>query len=525
MLSAVALVASADDANWKARREALKNRERPIIYNTDGCDMLYYPASEPITPAAFNAIRLTRYPKTKISTVYYCPQSSGFGFFTTRKAGEFNNRQVPIRKEVRNAAGDFAKIGTDALEMAVAFCHTNGLEVFVSVRVNDTHDSYLPPELKQLSSHPLFPPFKEAHPDCLFGARERGKTPPFCAWSAVDFAREEVRAHMRKFVRDLVENYDVDGIEYDFQRHFQLFKSVAWGGTASEAELSLMTAFMVELRTITEEVGKRRGRPILVSIRTQDSLGYNRDAGIDLERWLEKGVADLWSMTSYYRLEDWESSVALARKYGVKCYAVLDESRIERKARRVADKGARCIPGRNTVPFNMARFAAVAAAGFDGVELFNLDDVWAKSGPIVNTDPRQTDGFDKLYFAVDRGTGGYEPGRFVKGGMKYWKLPKVIPSELYRIAAGRPERFRISMGEKPTAKVRATALALVGTKTQLPAVLKINGQAARLTAFSDGLYTFELPAGSWKLGPNEFEFTLEGEGEYLFNDFAVKFKY
>jgi hypothetical protein len=89
----------------------------------------------------------------------------------------------------------------------------------------------------------------------------------FCNWSAVDFAHEKVRAHMRKFVRELVDNYDVDGIEYDFNRHAQLFKSVAMGGEASQPELDLMTAFMGELRAITEEAGHRKGRPIIVDAR------------------------------------------------------------------------------------------------------------------------------------------------------------------------------------------------------------------------------------------------------------------
>ena len=69
---------------------------------------------------------------------------------------------------------------------------------------------------------------------------------------------------MKDFVKDFVENYDVDGIEYDFFRHGQLFKTVGWGAYATEAQLELMTEFMLELRAITEAAGRKKGKPILV---------------------------------------------------------------------------------------------------------------------------------------------------------------------------------------------------------------------------------------------------------------------
>ena len=71
----------------------------------------------------------------------------------------------------------------------------------------------------------------------------------------MDFSHPEVRARMRNFVREFAAGYDIDGIEYDFMRHMQLFRSVAWGGVASSRELATMTEFLRELRAITEEEG------------------------------------------------------------------------------------------------------------------------------------------------------------------------------------------------------------------------------------------------------------------------------
>ena len=79
---------------------------------------------------------------------------------------------------------------------------------------------------------------------------------------------------------------------------------------------------------MTEELGRRRGRPILVAIRVPDSVDYCRFIGLDLEKWLSEGLTDLLIVTGYTQLNPWDYSVKLARKYGVKVYPSLDEPRV-----------------------------------------------------------------------------------------------------------------------------------------------------------------------------------------------------
>ena len=84
----------------------------------------------------------------------------------------------PPDAPVYNAAEDFAKKGTDALEMASAFCRRKGLEIFVSIRMNDTHDNR---GAKPPNSH--FSLFKQQHPECLMGTMTN--RPRYCAFQAV----------------------------------------------------------------------------------------------------------------------------------------------------------------------------------------------------------------------------------------------------------------------------------------------------------------------------------------------------
>ena len=379
---------SAPDNVWAARRAEALARPRTFVYNTDGNDAHNWPSNLPVTVENFTGRRLVHALGTRITTVSYCPLSSGFGRLTCRKAGEAYC--VKSQRGKGHVSADLFAMGTDPLEIASEFCRTNGLEIFVSIRVNDTHDaagSFEKPD-------PLFPDFKKNNPDCLMGRPEKGHRPPFCNWSAVDFSHEKVRAHMRTFVRDLVENYDLDGIEYDFNRHMQLFKSVAMGGEASQAELDLMTAFMRELRAITEEVGRKKNHPILVVMRAPDSVDYCRAVGIDLARWFDEKLVDIWIGGGYFCLNPWKVSADFAHRHGVKFYASMDETRIPGAAAR------RPIPplkGRMSIPFYAARFADAMASGCDGVYVFNIEGKFLHQ--VAGIDPLRTKGRDGRPFA------------------------------------------------------------------------------------------------------------------------------
>ena len=46
------------DEQWAAMRAEAVNRTRPLVYNTDGCDMLYWPTNLPVTVGNFTGRRL-----------------------------------------------------------------------------------------------------------------------------------------------------------------------------------------------------------------------------------------------------------------------------------------------------------------------------------------------------------------------------------------------------------------------------------------------------------------------------------
>ena len=111
--------------------------------------------------------------------------------------------------------GELLEQGTDPLKIMVDFCKKNDIEIFWTIRMNDIHDAYY-------DSIFDFNEFKKAHPEYLVGTKE--DPPRFGPWSAVDYGHEKVRELSLRYIEEVCQNYDIDGIELDFMRHETYFK-------------------------------------------------------------------------------------------------------------------------------------------------------------------------------------------------------------------------------------------------------------------------------------------------------------
>ena len=300
--------ASGSKADFERQRAALLAKPRQLIADNDGCDMLYYDRRLPITEKAFIDSRIGYISGSRLDTLVYTPISAGFGLFTALKAGETLDWTIPYQNTTNAVRAFESAVGKDCLEMAIDFCRREKREIFVGIRLNDTHDS---------DCDELLPQWKRDNPEVLFGTKE--KRPPVGGrWSAVDFEEPKVRAYMKKFMRQFFENYDIDGVCYDFNRHFHLFKSVGWGKDATAEQLDLMSRFMRELKDLADECGRKRGRPILVLARVYDSVEYIRAAGIDIERWLRDKSIDMLAAGGYFRLNPWQVMADVAHRHVIR---------------------------------------------------------------------------------------------------------------------------------------------------------------------------------------------------------------
>ena len=487
--------AEMNDANWQKLKQQVINRKRKVIYNTDGCDVVYFPRNLPATKENFIKQRLIHALGSKIDTISYCPLSSGFGYLTSNtKAGDKLLVSPPWNKKVRNIAGELFKLGTDPLKITEEFCHKNNFEFFISLRCNDTHDM----SHRKNKPHPFFSPYKIKHPEYLMGTYN--KRPPHCKWSAVDFSHKAVRDKWVAIAEELMTNYDLDGLELDFCRHLQYFKSVAWGGKASAKECAMLTECMRKIRAIAERIGRKRGKPILIAARLPDSVDYAKAVGLDIEEWMKEKLIDIYIGGFYFQLNPWEKSVNICKKYGVKFYPSLDESRISK----VNWSFYRTSP----VTY-YARETAALQAGADGIYYFNLEG-HRNLHKIMrgNLDDIRLE--NKRYFISYL---HYSPDTYLKNGHKYSSLRGLSQYSPILVKPGQPAKLIMEIGDDfkhPDVKKETpamTAFADTADYNGKKLIIKVNGhRLKKIKSYgkrSKWLTRFNAPLKYFKPGVNE----------------------
>ncbi len=303
--------------------------------------------------------------------------------------------------------------GPDGLDSYIDFCRKNGYEAFWAMRMNDTHDaSDTEHGRRRWNSNK----WKQEHPEYLMGTRD---TPtPYGKWSAVDYAHPEVRELMFRILEEVCQNYDIDGLLLDFFRHLPTFKTTVMGGEATPDELEMMNDLFRRIRRMIDEMGAKRGRPILLAVRTPDSAGYARELGLDVEQWMKQRLIDIWVAGGYFRLQEWAETVAMGHKHDVQVWASMDESRVRDR------------DNRNSLEAYRARIMNAWSAGVEAVWLFNFfylpDDPQFKLLSEAG-DPEALAFTDKMYVADARGRGNAQ--RDLKGGERFFTRPMTFSPE------------------------------------------------------------------------------------------------
>jgi hypothetical protein len=337
---------------------------------------------------------------------------------------------------------------------------------------------------------------KNEHPEFLLGTRE--KPPKYGAWSAVNYGRPEIRELAFRYVDEVCHKYDIDGVELDFFRHPAFFQSTSRGQPATDEDRTAMTELMRRIRIMTDNVGKQRGRPILIAMRLSDSVEYSHVIGLDLKKWLAEDLLDLFIPSGYFQLNDWTYSVTLGHKYGVKVYPSLDEPRIR-------DASARAARATNLA--YRGRAANVWAAGADGVYLFNFFEPHAAIlQELDNTQKLAT--LDKDYFASIRGSIG--------GGLNfpfqpYQRVETLNPGNPKTLSPGKTASAQIQIAESNRDDSRCKIKLRLQFKSPPDPKLiqaKLNGQSIELSPADSNWLESTVAPQLIKQGPNIIELVL-----------------
>ncbi len=107
---------------------------------------------------------------------------------------------------------------------------------------------------------------------------------PWC----YDYTNELVRQDKMAMIREMLVDYEADGMELDF-----MFGSRYFRQAEIESGIPLMNEYVAQIREMANEIGKQQGREIPLMARVYHRREDNLKVGLDVETWLKNGSIDL----------------------------------------------------------------------------------------------------------------------------------------------------------------------------------------------------------------------------------------
>src|ERR1051326_4125871 len=185
---------------------------------------------------------------------------------------------------------DLVEDGVDWVTESIKASRRRKITPWVSVRMNDIHggNSYD----GSFMNAPLLAHAKYRTRGILLNPKEK----PSQFFTGLNFETREVRDYMMRMIRELVEDYDFEGLELDWTRW-----AVCCNPPASQKTIDTITAWHEEIRALTERKAKRIGRPVPLGIRTFANLDFIRNTGVDVRAMARKGLIDFICPTNSWQ--------------------------------------------------------------------------------------------------------------------------------------------------------------------------------------------------------------------------------
>jgi hypothetical protein len=406
--------------------------------------------------------------------------------------------------------GKYMVAGGDMVQVFVDRCRKKGQAPFVSLRMNDGHHL----ENADVKDRRAIwaSKFYVAHPEYRIG-------PDPAKWEqhVLNWAIPEVRAHKFAFIRELCENYDLDGFEMDFMRHYSYFQL---DKTTSEQRRGIMTAFVRQVRELLDRTA-RDGRRRWLCARVPAYVSALDPLGLDLAAMVEAGLDMVNLSASYFtvQLTDLAAirrSVPRAAVYLEMCHSIWN-------GHKPVGPGYDTFPFRRATPEQMQTAAHLAyARGADGVSAFNFVYYREHGGP--GRGPFAEPPFHVFKHLGDRKWLARQPQHyFLASG---WGNPFAKPAVLPRkMAAGKAETFTLDLAPPAGGWKRGGRLRIQGEDSlgESRWAARLNGKELAATddlsepypnpyppmlGKPEELRAWTVPASVLKDGPNRIEIAM-----------------
>ncbi len=225
-----------------------------------------------------------------------------------KKRGTVESDGLP---ENENLALSLYKKGIDYLPILIDRTHNLGIQFFGSFRMNDCH-------LRSAPSGLLSAEFWKRHQKYRLWSFTEAQ---HYYSAALDYSYPEVRENYLVMIKEVVEKYDIDGIELDFGRNPYLFqRGEGW------KKRYIMDEFINSISKILDSTGKQKSKKIKLLLRIVFNRDLQKNAGMDIESWLKKGYIDILVMTNWSSSTTNDNNIlieywlGLCKKYNVLFY-------------------------------------------------------------------------------------------------------------------------------------------------------------------------------------------------------------
>ena len=495
LLMPVAFVQADQEPDLATARWQAVHRQRRIIYNNDGDDIT---GGVRVTPDEYLSRRMEHLAGTQVDSIFWSPGVTTVVTFPSRVAETYDKLipdtvKPPQRPALaRDNVRGFRQAGRDPLTMTVDFCHQNDMELFLSHRMNDSHDAHVLPW--------EFSHFKRDHPSCLFGRKgdnhRFGMESPRFVWSGLDYEIPDVRDYIFRILEDACQRYDLDGLELDWLKVPMFFRPTLDRKPVQAKHVGIMNDFVRRVRAMTRRVEKQRGRPLLLCCRVPRTVRHGLAVGLDLTTWLKQDLVDMLTVGGGYVPMAMASEVqelsVLAHQYAVPVYPCISNSGMQR--------GLSSVEAWRGAAMNSWR------AGADGIYIFNFFPETANPRFSQLGSLETLKGKDKIY-AVDCWTAVF--GWHTKALCLDGRLPVELPND-------RPVRVWLPVGENIVANAPSgesinarIRLRMRRLSSDDQVTVRLNGQP--LQAVSASKSSAGQPATRWVEFPTDPAFVRPGD--------------
>lgn len=156
----------------------------------------------------------------------------------------------------------------------------------------------------------------------LRGVSHNPTAPMNEAWRGFNYAKPQVRDYMFTILRDVVENYDFDGLELDWSRW-----PLCCEPDEAHQAADVVTRWHSEIREMTERRAKQTGRPFSLGVKYFGTLDQMRSIGLDFRAMARQGILDWVGPTNAWQ-SSWDIPLDEIKRElpGVAVYGVLEFS-------------------------------------------------------------------------------------------------------------------------------------------------------------------------------------------------------